>query len=102
MVALIGRARPAPAYGLKSRASSDEYEDLRQTAVQELARGWKRIQRPNDDFLIVVVTQDPISIESYPTKHTGHVGLLSGLMSYFMMGSQCHAYIKFSCRKNWP
>jgi hypothetical protein len=28
-----------------------------------------------DDFLVVVVTRDPVSIESYPTKQMGHVGL---------------------------
>ena len=42
--------------------------------------------RANDDFLFVVVTQDPVSIESYPTKHTGHAGLLLGLMSPFFDG----------------
>ena len=35
----------------------------------------------NEEFFIVLVTQYPISIDSYPIKHRGHAGLSYGLMS---------------------
>jgi hypothetical protein len=35
----------------------------------------------NRDFFFLVVSQYPVSIDSYPIKHRGHAGLSLGLMS---------------------
>src|SRR3981189_1023381 len=35
----------------------------------------------NRDFFFLVVSQYPVSIDSYPIKHRGHTGLSLGLMS---------------------
>src|SRR6195256_6321396 len=35
----------------------------------------------NRDFFCLVVSQYPVSIDSYPIKHRGHAGLSLGLMS---------------------
>src|ERR1700704_6190209 len=35
----------------------------------------------NRDFFFLVVSQYPVSVDSYPIKHRGHAGLSLGLMS---------------------
>src|SRR3979490_819266 len=35
----------------------------------------------NRDFFFLVISQYPVSVDSYPIKHRGHAGLSLGLMS---------------------
>jgi hypothetical protein len=54
------------------------------------------------DFLVVVVTQDPISIESHPTKQRRGWPFIRPDVPIFLLESRCRAPIQFSCRNSWP
>src|SRR4030081_3018892 len=48
----------------------------------------------NRDFFFLVVSQYPVSIDSYPIKHRGHAGLSLGLMSPLFDGEPLQRAIR--------
>jgi hypothetical protein len=50
-----------------------------------------------DDFLIVVVTEDPVSMISIPLKKRDMLAFHWASCPHFLMKSRYHAYIKFNC-----
>src|ERR1700722_19943053 len=53
-----------------------------------------------NDFLIVVVTEDPVSMSPIPLKKRDMLAFHWASCPHFLMKSRCHAYIEFSCRNS--